>query len=48
MSADPPFDAAIALSAVGERVFDGATHAGYANMVGPFGGIAASTLLHAA
>jgi acyl-CoA thioesterase len=48
MSADHPFDAAIKLSAVGEGVFDGATHAGYANMVGPFGGITASTLLHAA
>jgi len=42
-----PFDAAIALTPCGDGVFDGATHAGYANMVGPFGGITASTLLHA-
>ncbi len=43
-----PFDAAIALTPQGDGVFDGATHDGYANMVGPFGGITASTLLHAA
>jgi acyl-CoA thioesterase len=42
------FDAAIALSPRSDGVFEGATHAGYANMIGPFGGITASTLLHAA
>lgn len=39
-----PFDEAIALDAAGH----GATHPGWANMVGPFGGITAATLLHAA
>jgi len=43
-----PFDEAIALAPCGDGVFEGRTHAGYGNMVGPFGGITASTLLHAA
>jgi len=38
------FDEAIALSSSG----DGATHPAWANMVGPFGGITAATLLNAA
>lgn len=40
-------DDAIALSPAGEHRFSGATHAGYANMVGPFGGTTAAVLLNA-
>ena len=43
-----PFDAAIALEPIGEGRFRGATHPGWGNMVGPFGGITAATLLNAA
>lgn len=43
-----PFDAAIALRADGANRFHGHTHADYGNMVGPFGGVTAATLLHAA
>ena len=41
------FDAAVALSALGEDRFSGAPHPAYANMVGPYGGITAATLLNA-
>ncbi len=43
-----PFDAALALTALGPDEFEGRTHADYANMVGPFGGITAAALLNAA
>lgn len=43
-----PFDAAIALTSVGDDLYEGATHPAWANMVGPFGGITAATLLNAA
>lgn len=42
-----PFDAAIALAPAGEGLYTGATHPAWANMVGPFGGITAATLLNA-
>jgi acyl-CoA thioesterase len=45
---DHPFDAAIALAPGADGLFDGATHPAWANMVGPFGGITAATLLNAA
>jgi acyl-CoA thioesterase len=41
------FDQAIALSASGDGVYTGTTSPAYANMVGPFGGITAATLLNA-
>ena len=45
------FDAAIALGGNGQggddKVFHGQTHPGYGNMVGPFGGVIAATLLNA-
>lgn len=44
MTSEHFFDQAIALDASGR----GATHPGWANMVGPFGGITAATLLNAA
>jgi acyl-CoA thioesterase len=43
-----PFDAAIALAAAGEHRFRGRTSPDYGNMVGPFGGVIAATLLNAA
>ena len=43
-----PFDRAIALTALDTDHFSGATSPDYANMVGPFGGITAATLLQAA
>lgn len=43
----PTFDQAIALDASGEGRYRGQTHAGYANMVGPFGGVTAATALNA-
>lgn len=42
-----PFDQAIALQALGEHRFQGRPDPEYANMVGPFGGITAATLLQA-
>jgi acyl-coenzyme A thioesterase PaaI-like protein len=42
-----PFDAAIALHPEADNRFGGHTSAAYANMVGPFGGITAATLLQA-
>ena len=42
-----PFDQAIALTPCGEGVFQGATSAAYANMVGPFGGLTAATVVNA-
>ncbi len=42
-----PFDEAIRLSQVGEHRFAGATHPGYANMVGPYGGITNALMLEA-
>lgn len=41
------FDDAVALEALGDGRFRGHTHPAYANMVGPFGGITAATLLRA-
>jgi acyl-CoA thioesterase len=43
-----PFDAALALEALAEGRWLGRSHAEWANMVGPFGGITAAQLLHAA
>ena len=43
-----PFDQAISLTPCAEGVFQGATSAAYANMVGPFGGLTAATVLNAA
>ncbi len=43
-----PFDAAIALAPAGEHRYTGATHAAWANMVGPFGGITTAQLLQGA
>lgn len=48
MPAPHPLDAALALQPVGEGQYDGHTHPAWANMVGPFGGITAAQLLHAA
>ena len=42
-----PFDQAIALTPCAEGVFQGATSAAYANMVGPFGGLTAATVVNA-
>lgn len=42
-----PFDQAIALEATAPGRYRGRTHAGYANMVGPFGGVTAATALQA-
>lgn len=42
-----PFDQAVALEATAAHAFRGQSHAGYWNMVGPFGGITAATLLQA-
>lgn len=42
-----PFDEAIALTPLGDDRFEGRTTPAYWNMVGPFGGITAATLLHA-
>ena len=41
------FDAAIALASIGDNEAQGQTHPAYGNMVGPFGGIIAATLLNA-
>ena len=41
------FDQAITLQSVGGGVFAGSTHTAWLNMVGPFGGITAATLLQA-
>src|SRR5437868_7777019 len=43
-----PFDAAIALAPMDEHRFQGHTTPDYWNMIGPFGGITAATLLQAA
>ena len=40
-------DEAVALEPIGENRFRGRTHAAWANMVGPFGGITAATMLGA-
>jgi len=42
-----PFDEAIDLDPIGADVRRGRTHPEWANMVGPFGGITAATMLHA-
>lgn len=42
-----PFDTAIALHAEADNRFSGHTSAAYANMIGPFGGVTAATLLNA-
>lgn len=42
-----PLDEATALTALGEGRFSGRAHAGYANMVGPFGGVTAAQMLQA-
>ena len=41
------FDQAIALTPLGEGRYSGATLPAYANMVGPFGGVTAATVLNA-
>ena len=41
------FDQAIALTSTGNGLYTGATSPAYANMVGPFGGITAATMLNA-
>ena len=41
------FDQAITLQSVGGGVYSGSTHTAWLNMVGPFGGITAATLLQA-
>ncbi len=41
------FDAAIALASSGDNEAQGQTHPAYGNMVGPFGGVIAATLLNA-
>lgn len=41
-----PFDAAIALQALGGNEFSGATHPAWNNMVGPFGGVSAAAVLN--
>ncbi|OWQ85729.1 acyl-CoA thioesterase [Roseateles aquatilis] len=41
------FDQAILLAPAGGHRFDGATHAAYANMVGPFGGTTGAAMLNA-
>ncbi|MEW6021732.1 MAG: thioesterase family protein [Pseudomonadota bacterium] len=41
------FDAAIALASIGDNEAQGQTHPAYGNMVGPFGGVIAATLLNA-
>lgn len=46
-STDHVFDAAIALAGEGEDAFRGQTHPAYGNMVGPFGGVIAATLMNA-
>ncbi|MFP5405828.1 MAG: acyl-CoA thioesterase [Gammaproteobacteria bacterium] len=47
-SAPHPFDAAVRLVTQEENLFQGKTSPAYGNMVGPFGGITAATLLNAA
>lgn len=42
------FDTAVALQPAGDGLYEGHTHPAWANMVGPFGGITAATLLNAA
>ncbi len=45
-SAPHPFDEAIRLEALADGRFRGATHAGFWNQVGPFGGITAAVMLN--
>jgi acyl-CoA thioesterase len=47
MSNVHPMDEAIALQARGDGVFAGRTHAAWANMIGPYGGITAAQCLQA-
>lgn len=47
MSSEHPFDSGIALEQVGPGRLRGRTLPDWANMVGPFGGITAATLVHA-
>src|SRR5215510_3916574 len=47
MTPPHPFDHAIQLDSIGGNVRRGRTHPGWANMVGPFGGITAAVMLHA-
>lgn len=42
-----PFDAALALTAMSDGLWQGRTSAAYANMVGPYGGLTAAQALHA-
>jgi acyl-CoA thioesterase len=48
MTEPHPLDAALALQPLDEGTWEGRTHEPWANMVGPFGGITAAQLLHAA
>src|SRR5690554_835681 len=47
MSSNHAFDQAIALTAVSDNLYQGKTSVAYQNMVGPFGGTTAATLLNA-
>ncbi|WP_106397353.1 acyl-CoA thioesterase [Actinocorallia populi] len=42
-----PFDTAVTLTPAADGLLRGRTHPGYANMVGPFGGVTAAALLQA-
>lgn len=42
-----PFDQAIALEAIAQNQYAGATSSAYANMIGPFGGITSAALVNA-
>ncbi len=48
MTTSHPFDLAVRLAAAGDGAFAGRTDPAYGNMVGPFGGVIAATLLNAA
>ena len=45
MTTHHPFDQALALDSTAPRHYRGQTHPAYWNMVGPFGGITAATVL---
>jgi acyl-CoA thioesterase len=47
MSLSHPFDEALRMTPLGGGRFAGHTHPGYANMVGPFGGVTAAQMLQA-
>lgn len=47
MTTSHPLDQAIALTATGLHTYSGATSSAYGNMVGPFGGVTAATVMQA-